>query len=539
MAQRNLLSLLRNTSAAVAPTVALSLFGLIAAGGLAFDYARMASLDTDLQNAADQAALAAASQLDGQVTACDRASAAARALVSNQTRFSNDGNGVAVTVANETGCGTGGFVKFYEDKLHTVAASTDATAKFVQVTVNSRSATYAMTPVVQLFTSGAMRGTAFAGLGSAVCKVPPLMFCNPDEPVGNTDVNYGFNANSRIGVGMRLVGDGSYAPGNFGFLETGGSGANVLLAALGWNTPPGDCVATTGVETKTGISASVFDGLNTRFDINANGNSCPGGDANCSPSVNVRKDLVRGNQCGITGNGWEENAASNGNFTDRRYRPPSAATVSNTPEIMGLPRDLCHAWDKAGNCTGGAGGRMGNGQWDINAYWRSHYGANYASQVSAGTYGAQPLGYPTRYQVYRWEIDDLTRISTPKASSSAGKSAYSKPVAATCLATPSSPYGIVPGGTNVDRRRLSSAVINCRATGLSGHQSDLPVVKWIDLFLVEPSFARSKCSSGAGCNTSYTDKTDLYVEIIGETNSGAAGSTAGQVVRRDAPYLIE
>ena len=49
---------------AVAPIVALSLFGLIAAGGLAFDYARLAAMDTELQTAADQAALAAATQLD-------------------------------------------------------------------------------------------------------------------------------------------------------------------------------------------------------------------------------------------------------------------------------------------------------------------------------------------------------------------------------------------------------------------------------------------------------------------------------------------
>ena len=56
--------LIRAERAAIAPTVALSLFGLIAAGGLAFDYARLAAMDTELQNAADQAALAAATQLD-------------------------------------------------------------------------------------------------------------------------------------------------------------------------------------------------------------------------------------------------------------------------------------------------------------------------------------------------------------------------------------------------------------------------------------------------------------------------------------------
>ena len=68
---------LRNsTDASVAPTVALSLVALIACGGLAFDYARLATLDTELQSAADQAVLAAASQLDGESGACRRAVAA-------------------------------------------------------------------------------------------------------------------------------------------------------------------------------------------------------------------------------------------------------------------------------------------------------------------------------------------------------------------------------------------------------------------------------------------------------------------------------
>ena len=49
--------LLRSNNGNVAPTVALSIVALIAAGGIAFDYARLASMDPELQNAADQAAL--------------------------------------------------------------------------------------------------------------------------------------------------------------------------------------------------------------------------------------------------------------------------------------------------------------------------------------------------------------------------------------------------------------------------------------------------------------------------------------------------
>ena len=539
-------------SGAIAAVYALALPALIAVGGIAFDYARMAALDTELQNAADQAALAAVTQLDQTATSCTRAVAAARSLITNSTLFANDGAAAGTTVAispqSTSGCGNGTTDQIIFYSAYTSASSNTVTtdplaARFVSVTVNPRKAVYALTPIVALLNSGDLRGAAVAGLGSAICKVPPVMFCNPDEPSTNTNVNLDFDVNARIGRGMRLIGDGSYAPGNFGFLETNfGNGANNLLAALGWNSPPGDCAPINGVSTKPGMSASVIDGLNTRFDIDANGNTCPtidGVTGVCSPSVNVRKDLVRRNSCGITGNGWAENDADGSNFQTRRYRPTSAATLVSTvtPEIMGLPRDLCHAWSLTGNCTD-AGGRIGDGQWDINAYWRSQYGSAYGGQVSSATYGAQPNGYPTRYQVYRWEMDDLTRIGTPK-SGQGSATAYSQPVANKCLATPNAPYGIVPSANTVDRRRISAAVLNCKALGVSGSATNLQVIKFVELFLVEPSFDRTRCKSGSNCNDKFTDKKDVYVEIIGETSTGAAGSTGGQVVRRDKPYLIE
>ena len=78
----------KDETAAVAATVALSLFGLIAVGGIAFDYARMVTLDTELQNAADQAALAGVTQLDGLPGA--RARRDRRPGVSRQARASGD-----------------------------------------------------------------------------------------------------------------------------------------------------------------------------------------------------------------------------------------------------------------------------------------------------------------------------------------------------------------------------------------------------------------------------------------------------------------
>jgi hypothetical protein len=136
----------------------------------------------------------------------------------------------------------------------------------------------------------------------------------------------------------------------------------------------------------------------------------------------------------------------------------------------------------------------------------------------------------TRYQVYLWEINHPGQVTSPQTVTGS-TSAYSSPV---CLAP-----GITPGPTTVDRRRIAAAVINCQALNIKGSSSNVPVARWIDLFLVEPSFARTKCSSGSGCNTAYTNKTDVYVEVIAETGTGGTGATGGQVVRRSVPYLIE
>lgn len=513
----------KSESGSVAPIVAISLFALIGAAGIGFDYSRLAAMHTELQDAADHAALAAAAQLDGKTNARSRAISAAQSLITNLALFANDGANRNVSV-------TSGNVLFYQDKAKTTPSTSDANAYYVQVTVDPKQARYALTPVVAAFTSGSIKAKAFAGVASGICKVPPVMICNPDEPIGNTDPNYAFDASAYAGDGIRLIGDGSYAPGNFGFLQSGlGSGASNLLKALGWNNLPVDCQKITGVSTQTGIDASVIDGLNTRFDINANGNTCPNG-GTCSPSINTRKDLVRGNQCGITGNGWQEVSANNSNFQSKRYRPLDHNLYPSTltPPIMGFPRDACHAWSLTGDCTA-AGGRIGNGVWDRDAYFRSNYGWTTTAQWMMNT-GLSATA--SRYQVYLWEINHSAQVASTQ-SLPGNVAAYSSPV---CLAP-----GITPSSSTVDRRRISAAVLNCQALNVHGSTNNVQVVKWVDLFLVEPSFARTKCSNGGGsdCSTKYTDKTDVYVEMIGETNAAGFGPTAGQVVRKDVPYLIE
>ncbi len=81
-------------------------------------------------------------------------------------------------------------------------------------------------------------------------------------------------------------------------------------------------------------------------------------------------------------------------------------------------------------------------------------------------------------------------------------------------------------------------------TGLNGKKT-LPVAGFIDVFLVEPSIDRTRCT---GCGTvtyggtnyanAYGDQNDIYVEVIGASGTGEGGALP-QISRRDVPRLIE
>ena len=512
---------LEDQGGAVAITYALALTALVAIGGVGFDYARMATMDSELQSGADEAALAAATQLDGTANSINRAVAQASGLVTNATILANDGNADAsnVKVANVT---------FYQTKANAEANTGGFTdnaqstnAHFVRVSVNARKAYYAFTPIVGALTSGNIDAAATAGMGSAVCRVPPVMMCNPNVNPAIFDVN------AFVGKGLLLKasGGGAISSGNFGFLDVG-SGASDLAKLMGWANPPGDCVDVTSPSTKPGNMVSVINEFNTRFDIYDGGDSinCYSGSL-CPPSDNSRKDVVQAGAlttgstlakitCGLSTTsgknvkGWQ--------VSPDPYRPTSAQTcaaqkcsalgLQQYPDIMGFPRDITHAWHDPTNFT-----RLGDGVWDINAYWRTNYGSPYASQVGAS---------PSRYAVYKWERANAA--GSRQFVSSAGDK-YTTFKAAMCRA------GASPAATMPDRRVLPVAVVNC-AGGLNGSQTVTPL-DWVDVFLVEPSLNRGKGS------TSYTSKGDIYVEVIGRTGQGTGG-TASQYVRRDKPYLI-
>lgn len=508
---------LRDESGAVAATYAMALTALIVVAGVGFDYGRLATMDSELQNGADQAALAGATQLDGKSGACSRAATAAVSLVSNTTIVANSAN--TITVVNETACDATGTVKFWQNRDGTTAATSDANARFIELTVAARTVDYAFTPIVNLMQGSVVAG-AMAGLGSSICKVPPVFMCNPDEG-GDPS----FTVSNYVGKGLRLIasdGSANDTPGNFGYLEAGGgSGAQAIAQALGRENIPGDCVSVDSVTTKPGQQISVLDALNTRFDVYANGlnQACGADNSLCPPSANSRKDLMHKggtNNCSFSsgnGNGWHE--------APNPYLPTSATVPLTNGEAdalspMGYPRDMCHAVSVLGAC---AGARIGTGLWDRNAYFRSNttnYALGFDISAAFGT------STPTRYQVYRYEAANPgTRLQN---QSDSGNTSRPQPYCRT--------PGVAVGAGAVDRRVLSVAVVNCAAEGVQGSTPGVEVTRWIDVFLVEPSVRRGNGTSN------WTEQSDVYVEVIGPTELAGGGSTAAQLIRRDVPYLV-
>jgi Flp pilus assembly protein TadG len=503
------------------------LFALVAAGGIAFDYARVASMDSELQNAADQAALAAASQLDGQTGACVRAAAAANALLANHTLMANEPGTVgmqvvipATGVADCTGNANIRFYQSYDQAADTFGTASDAdtNARVVWVSVTPRESFFALTPIVAAFRSGPIGAQAIASLGSAICKNPPVMLCNPEEPTGNFDELLPYTPPA--GIGLRLITGDASAPGNFGWLtayDGAGNlinGANELKKQIGYDVPPSQCQPAGTVTTKTGMTSSVLDAFNSRFDIYANGNStCPGGTSSCSAALNTRKDLVcdpNNSNSACRNNNWDE--ASN------PYHPASTSALptngSQDPAIMGYPKDLCHAVRKQANTCG----ITGNGDWDRDAFFRVNYGWDHSTWMAQTGLSATA----TRFQVYKWEEANPNLgskgISFPQIISSS-EAAFSIPAT-----------GHQSTGTP-DRRRISIAVLNCRALNAGG-KTTAPVATWLDSFLVEPAWQRGPNAPAQ----IFTDQKDVYVEVIGATHVGSGNA---QTVRRDVPYLLK
>jgi hypothetical protein len=450
---------------------------IIGVSVLALDGARYMSLQTQLQNGADAFALAGAAELDRLPDARSRAVRAIDNLVTNGTLFGQERR---VQVSR---------VDFYSrlpaDDSRPLSEGTLATdgtnARFVAVTVRPVTLN---TLLPAAFIGGANSvsagAAAVAGFDQVVCQVAPLYVCNPFEVPGMSYEQASSALQDAVAspamrgrlLRLRQYGDRSepHAAGDYGFLEMANleSDAGQIMNAIAVDRPPA-CFIQNSVNFRPGALPEVREAFNVRFDIYEGSMSSRQNDPGYRPSLNVRKGYVGGGSSGAC-----------------NARPGTDWPIGVPPgQVTGLPLD--REWPFLG-------GRMGNGSWNFATYWQVNHGANGRTPPIIEGSSASNSDPPSRYDIYRYEIEQGYVADRSPGGESGAPACYS---------------GGVPSDIS-DRRVLYSAIVNCQSLGLvGGNQSNVPVAAFGKLFLTLPL---------------QQSQTDLYVELIGLVKPGDDGN---------------
>ncbi|SIS82532.1 Putative Flp pilus-assembly TadE/G-like [Roseivivax lentus] len=459
---------------------------------LVFDMGRVHVAHADLQRFADQVALAAAGELDGQSDSITRATNAAAQMISTPQAFGGDG----------TLSGAADYSLTFLDGLP--ASDTASVTPFVttdprQAWLVQVVATPATLDPIYLRATRALTGAssagqatvaaeAIAGFTMEACDITPLMFCAPS----------GWSATQSATIGdqilMRSGGQGSaWGPGDFGFLDTssaalgstcnGLNGAKLIGCLIGAEENVTQCYTQSGVTTepgqKVGLENSAF---NVRFDQFHGVMSQFRTDAAYTVAPNIISGKVpQNNACG-----WNN---------------PQPST-----DTIGLPHDDCFG---SGGCT-----RFGDGSWDYDAYIDTNHGdGNGVLDIGEDAHLTPhiPTAYAgTRYGVYLAEIEYAKTAGLPGGAILSGRDET----------------GIAQCSSNVStdpkRRVLIAAAIDCVANPINGATTNVPVAEFVEIFMTEP------VGAGSGSPATF----DLWVEVIGSVGvSGYGGAGAGGVFR--------
>lgn len=216
--------------------LALVLVVLLGVAALALDLGRLYVLKSEMQNAADAAALAGAAELDGQDDALERATLAAKNLLKYDSHFSTVKEllGDQVTIGLEFYCTIGGDgdvnADCSGDPKTPVEDPDDAYAHYIKVTLDPNATDdneehYGIDlyflPVLSVFgidtaNRAVTAASALAGRHFYFCNYPPMMMCDPYEGSG------GFRNVVSPGQEVMLKKQGpssTWSPGDFGFLD--------------------------------------------------------------------------------------------------------------------------------------------------------------------------------------------------------------------------------------------------------------------------------------------------------------------------------
>ena len=150
------------------------------------------------------------------------------------------------------------------------------------------------------------------------------------------------------------------------------------------------------------------------------------------------------------------------------------------------------------------GGRMGAGDWNFTRYWQVNHTVGGVTRAVPAAISGTGADLPTRYEVYRYELDpngDGDTSDSIVGDAARGTSETGLPIC---------------GGSGIsvpDRRILYGAIIDCQAmeaSGLkfSGRLTDVPVRAFGSFFITEPI---------------KVDK-DIMVELVDITGRGGRGT---------------
>ena len=538
-------SLARDVRGSVIIYIAIMAPVMFGVGALSLDLGRLMTLNTELQGAADAAALAGARELNRFPGAIAKASAAAVGAVANVQTFATDGGGKQVLI-DASPCAdppVAPCIRFLkslpadDDDPITAAnvTTSDTEARFIDVHLGARAITNILVRIVGGPGTASTSAAAVAGNDQVICKIPPMFMCNPSEGAGNTDLQLAVDINALEGRQMELFhqgGGGSLSPGNFGLLcPTGTEGANncggsAVKDALASTT--GTCISLEQTTTKTGVTLEmVRTGINARFDYwtpqaKDTGNNRWRDRDEFMPAANV------------TQGGTPPNSVNGG---------ASQCEYSDLPSdnATGLPRDDCHI---NGNCDTSpdninGSNRIGNGKWDYHDYFKINHGCNKSANPTCKPADWDALtgaaGWPpTRYEVYRYELEQ-----TPENVVMPGQTIYKaqgNPVGTTeenghaqCFLGTPPPipgYNYYPGKVRDlallgDRRVLPIAVANCNALEANGVSTSgkftFKPPEFVYVFLTEPMKNPSD--------------SEIYAEVLGTLDEGAMDSLTRDIIQ--------
>lgn len=474
-----------NDGGAVAIWAAVALPLLLGGAALSVDATRLYNMDQDLQSAADAFSRAGAAELDQRADSLTRANRAIASLVNNEQKFAVDGR------ANVR-VGSIRFLKSipekdYQDIISDQITTDPSQAKYVEVKiVPERVSMLFPQGVVRSVTSIELEAVSTAGFSQDICGVAPVFICNPFEDSATTTIYEAMEDSSfrRRQVVLKSQGPNArYSAGNFGYLDPfeGNSGASKIGDAIAVDTPNVCLSKSRGIKLRPGSINSISQAFNVRFDMYEGSYNKVKSDPAYAPAANVVKGYTpkKNDTCKITANS----------------------------DALGMPRD--DSFNNASSNSSASQEHLGSGDWDFVEYMRINHnymrsltieGITYTLNYNSGR--SSPSAPPSRYALYRWEIDN---------NSIPGALTYGNSAVTPEEGIPQCHSSGAHTDPDIDRRVFSVAVLNCgaiEASGepMNGRTGNLPVETFVKVFMTEPM--------GSG------NENTLYGEIIGPVVQG-------------------